>query len=290
VRPATGRWPQETAPLQGISVANPRLKPLLRWAGGKQQLLGVLLKHAPPGASIRRYFEPFLGAASLFLALQPEKAFLSDANALLIDFYQRVRDKPNEVSRNLNLLAKRNSREFYYEVREHFNASRPSTKKAAQFLYLNRTSFNGVYRVNTRGDYNVPFGFKPKPWFPGAPELKSLSSLLKRADLRCVSYEKALSRAKRGDFIYLDPPYEPLSNTAYFAHYTAGRFHASDQLDLGRVVRALDKKGCLVMLSGADTDAMRIMYKDFEISTIDVRRYVTCKQRHAVRELIIRNY
>jgi DNA adenine methylase len=290
VRLATGSRPQESTELQARSIANPRLKPLLRWAGGKQQLLGALLKHAPIDASTRRYFEPFLGAASLFLALQPKRAFLSDANALLIDFYQRVRDKPIDVSKKLDLLAERNCREFYYEIRENFNKSRPSIKKAAQFLYLNRTSFNGIYRVNKNGDYNVPFGFKPKPWFPGAKELKSLSLLLKGANLSCKSYEKALARAKKGDFIYLDPPYEPLSNTAYFAHYTAGRFHASDQLDLCRIVRALDKKGCLVMLSGADTDAMRIMYKNFKISTIDVRRYVTCKQRHAVQELIIRNY
>lgn len=273
----------------GLATAYP-IKPLLRWAGGKQQLVGALLSHAPEDASSRRYFEPFLGAASLYLALRPRRAFLSDSNPLLIDFYERVRDSPRQVSRYLSQLAKLNNCENYYAIREDFNSSRMSIKKAAQFLYLNRTSFNGVYRVNKSGDYNVPFGLKPRPWFPSTGEIVELSSLLAVANLKCVSFEVAIKRVKKGDFIYLDPPYAPLSKTAYFAHYTVDRFGTADQFELASIMRTLNEKGALVMMSNSDTPEIRSLYADFNISSIDVRRYVTCKQRHAVQELIIRNY
>lgn len=268
----------------------PTHKPLLRWAGGKQQMVGVLLAHSPADVKRRRYVEPFLGAASLFLAIKPARALLSDANQHLIEFYERVRDRPLEIARNLQRIASRHSPENYYLIREEFNSSRSSLKKSAQFLYLNRTSFNGIYRVNKSGHYNVPFGNKPRPWFPDVEDLAHFALALRDTSLECLDYREALRRARKGDFVYLDPPYVPLSDTAYFAHYTADRFVASDQLELARIVRVLDRRGCLVMMTNSDTSAVRLMYKDFRITPVDVRRYVTCKQRHAVQELIIRNY
>lgn len=266
------------------------VRPVLRWAGGKQQLVRGLLAHAPENVQGMRYVEPFLGAASMFLAIKPATALLSDANQHLIEFYQRVQERPKEIARKLRQIAAAHSAENYYAIREDFNQSRSSIKKSAQFLYLNRTSFNGIYRVNRQGRYNVPFGNKPRPWFPDARELSSFAEAFRCASVCCVDYKEALRKVRRGDFVYLDPPYVPLSDTAYFAHYTADRFIAADQLELARLMRVLDRKGCLVMMTNSDTSAVRLMYKDFRITPIDVRRYVTCKQRHAVQELIIRNY
>lgn len=265
-------------------------KPLLRWAGGKQQLVKKLLELVPHDVRSRRYVEPFLGAASLFLAISPKKALISDSNRQLIEFYRRVRDRPDGFVRELAKISRRVSMDDYYSIREEFNSSRVSVKKSARFLYLNRTCFNGIYRVNRNGDFNVPYGHKLRPWFPDATEVHRLSRKLREVDLECLDYRTALRQVIKGDFVYLDPPYVPLSNTAFFSHYTAERFGPADQLALAKLVREIDAVGASVMITNSDTTSVRLMYKDFRITPIDVRRYVTCKQRHHVTELIITNY
>jgi DNA adenine methylase len=265
--------------------------PLLRWAGGKQNLLKDLTSLLPPNAASRKYFEPFAGAAALFFRLAPKEAVVSDANAHLISCYQFVREQPEEVDRFLRQHAKITSKTHYYRVRETYNRSRPSARQAARFIYLNKTCFNGIFRVNNKGKFNVPYGWKEPPALPSLAELKAASKALKKAVLKAAPFEQVLADAKEGDFVYLDPPYPPLNGTAFFTHYTAERFGTSDQEKLAALFRELDARKCLVMQSNADKKQIRQLYAGFKIKRISVTRWVTCKaKRHRVRELVITNY
>jgi DNA adenine methylase len=180
---------------------------------------------------------------------------------------------------------------YYYRVREEYNNSRFSPAQAARFIYLNKTCFNGIFRVNVRGKFNVPYGWKESPAIPSDNDLISVAAILRNASLKASSYEKALERASKGDFIYLDPPYPPLNGTAYFTHYTSDRFSEENQKTLAKRVHELDRSGCLLMISNADTPLIRRLYQKYELVSLPVIRYLTCKSiRHKVRELIITNY
>lgn len=266
-------------------------RPVLRWVGGKQFLLPALLEKLPPDMSGRRYYEPFLGAASLFLAVKPVSAFLSDANPHLISAYEYVRDKTTRVANYLADLAASHSIEQYYRVRTTYNRSRPSAAQAARFIYLNRTCFNGIFRVNKRGEFNVPHGSKEHPWFPDKNDLRALALAHHGASLGVADYRMAVHQARRGDFVYLDPPYPALNGTSNFAHYTMDRFDLGNQRELAAVYRALDRRGCLVMMSNADIPLIRELYAPFRMVRFDVRRFVSCKSvKQQVGELIITNY
>ena len=268
-----------------------RVPPLLRWAGGKTQLLARLLEFIPSDYAETTYREPFLGAASLFFALQPRKAVLSDANAHLISCYEHVRDDWAIVNRYLRQHARRTNKRYYYSTRTLYNRSQHSASQAARFIYLNKTCFNGIFRVNTKGEFNVPYGWKEPPALPTLGLLKRASATLKNAVLAHQTFENALSDAKRGDFVYLDPPYPPLNGTAYFTHYTMNRFTELDQERLAFAVKELDQAGCRVLLTSADIPLIRKLYKPFHIISLPVTRFVTCKAvRHTVNELVITNY
>lgn len=268
-----------------------RIPPLLRWAGGKRQLLSLLMEFVPQDFSNGTYREPFLGAGCLFFALQPQKAVLSDANAYLISCYAHVRDNWAAVNRCLKLHAERTSKEHYYKTRTLYNRSPHSSAQAARFIYLNKTCFNGIFRVNVKGKFNVPYGWKEPPALPTAEVLERASGALRRAELVSRGFDEALKEANPGDFVYLDPPYPPLNGTAYFTHYTMDRFTQLDQEKLASVVRHLDHVGCRVLMTSADIPLIRTLYKGFEIRSIPVTRFVTCKAiRHTVREVVITNY
>jgi DNA adenine methylase len=268
-----------------------KVRPFLRWAGGKRQLRRVLLEFLPSDIDSRTYREPFLGGGSLFFALQPEAAVLSDANEHLIRCYEFVRDQPSRVARYLQFHALRNSESYYYKVRDEYNVSHFSAAQAARFIYLNKTCFNGIFRVNTKGQFNVPYGWKESPAIPNKKELATVAVTLKNASLQASSFEKALKDSSRGDFIYLDPPYPPLNGTAYFTHYTSDRFSEQDQRRLATCIHGLDRSGCLFMISNADTPLIRRLYGKYQLVSLPVTRYLTCKSvRHKVKELVITNY
>jgi len=268
-----------------------RIPPLLRWAGGKRQLLSRLIEFVPPDLSDGTYREPFLGAGCLFFALQPRKAVLSDANAHLISCYEHVRDDWAAVSRCLRLHAGRTSEDHYYKTRTLYNKSQHSASQAARFIYLNKTCFNGIFRVNMKGQFNVPYGWKEPPALPDAEVLERASNALKHAVLVSQGFDEALQGAQRDDFVYLDPPYPPLNGTAYFTHYTMSRFTQSDQDRLSSVVRNLDRVGCRVLMTSADIPLIRRLYKGLHIRSLPVTRFITCKAvRHTVREVVITNY
>lgn len=268
-----------------------RVEPLLRWAGGKRQILQKLLDKLPADVADRRYFEPFLGAGSMFFALRPKVAIISDSNAHLIQCYEAVRDHSQTVARYLLAHKSRHSKRHYYSVRSQYNLSRPSASQAARFIYLNQACFNGLFRVNRSGHFNVPWGDKIRPRALSLRELVNASQLLRSAVLKTTDYEAALSAAVADDFAYLDPPYPPLNGTAYFTHYTMDRFDVTNQRRLAEGVRNASARGVLFMMSNADTELIRDLYSGFSIEPIPVTRYVTCKKKkHRVSEVIITNY
>lgn len=268
-----------------------RTKPFLRWAGGKTKFVHKILSHLPTLPPDATYYEPFLGAGAVFLAYMPHRAVLSDLNPDLIKAFRAVRNQPGEVVKRLYALHARDSELSYYRIREQFNRGGPLSLQAARFIYLNQTSFNGIYRVNRLGQYNVPYGFKPKPNIPGKRELEAASVLLKSAMVKLADYKSVLKDAASGDVVYLDPPYPPLNGTAYFTHYTKERFGSDDQIEVARMAIKLRDRGCTVVVTNADTPQIRKLYAGWNISEIMRPRWVTSScHKHLVVELIITSH
>lgn len=271
--------------------ANDPVPPFLRWAGGKQQLLQRMATFLPQDVRDRRYFEPFAGAASMFLALKPEGGVLSDANEQLISCFGHVRDNPDLVCDYLLEHARQNCEKYFYATRVYFNRSGDSAAQAARFIYLNKTCFNGIYRVNERGEFNVPYGHKEPPRLPTRRELRLAAEALLNVTLTAAPFADALAEADEGDFVYLDPPYPPLNGTSYFTHYTANRFGWNDHAELAVVFADLSARGCMVMMSNADLPRVCKLFAGFTHSRLDVTRFITCKKvKHTVKELVITNY
>lgn len=267
------------------------IKPFLRWAGGKSRLMNLLLHYLPDDISKRKYIEPFVGAGSMFLALQPKQAFLSDANSHLINTYKYIHSSPHLIHRYLSQHLKRTCEAYYYQIRECYNRSKPSAAQAARFIYLNKTCFNGIFRVNRDDEFNVPYGWKEPPLLPGLQHLRRVSKALKGVKLVACGFQEALRNTTSKDFIYIDPPYPPLNGIANFTHYTADRFTETDQRQLAQLFSNLHLKGCKLMMSNADLPLIRRLYKGFNIHKLSVVRWITCKnKKHSVSELVITNY
>jgi DNA adenine methylase len=301
--------------------ADDPVRPILKWAGGKRQLLPALRRYYP--RSFQRYFEPFLGSGAVFLdfhnrgLLDGRDVQLSDINADVIGCYRMVRDDVEAVIAELALLDAGHradgSRHFYAVRDERFNAIRrdvhatrePATAYtpalAAMLIYLNRTGYNGLFRVNSRGAFNVPAGRYSSVRICDAPNLRRLSAALRRPGLALEvrSFEAALEGVGAGDFVYLDPPYSPVSRTAHFTSYTAGRFGPEEQAALQRVVVALARRGASVLLSNSVAPDIRRLYKDdgdaraagLAATTVAARRAINSRasSRGAVREYVITN-
>lgn len=268
-----------------------RTRPFLRWAGGKTKFVQEILSRLPPLPPKATYYEPFLGAGAVFLAYAPQRAVLSDLNPDLIHTFTSVRNDPADVVKKLYALHHRNSEDSYYRVRKQFNGGGSASLQAARFIYLNQTSFNGIYRVNRQGQYNVPYGFKPEPNIPGKRELEAASVLLKRATITLADYKQVLSDAADDDVVYLDPPYPPLNGTSYFTHYTKERFASEEQIEVAQTADALRGRGCTVIVTNADTPLIRKMYSRWNVSEITRPRWVTSScHKHRVVELIFTSY
>ncbi len=269
-------------------------QPFLRWAGGKQRQATALARYLPPNLHNLRYVEPFAGAGSLFFRANPRVALLADLNPHLMQAYSQVRDNPRLVARMLKAYRRADSEDYYYQVRSEYNSSlrRASATQAARFIYLNRTCFNGIFRVNRAGYFNVPYGKKHKPVFPSEEHLIAASRRLRRTQLRCQCFRDTLRQLKGNSFfVYLDPPYPALNGTSYFSHYTKDRFNEQDQKDLAALTTKLASAGVQLMLSNADTDLIRHLYADFNITTLSVTRSITCKSSKVqVRDLVVTNY
>ena len=246
-------------------------KPFVKWVGGKRQLLPSLLQHFPialPALAQARFFEPFTGGGALFFALEEqglEQAVLNDANPELVNLYRVIQSQPAALAARLEDAAFANDREAFERVRAWDRdagglASKSDLDRAARFIYLNRTAFNGLWRVNRSGQFNVPFGRYKNPGFPTQEALLEASRALAKAEIRQGDFEAACQDAKAGDVVYFDPPYAPVSLTANFVGYTQGGFDDAMQRRLASVCEALNQKGVAWMLSNSDTPYTREVF------------------------------
>ena len=264
-----------------------KASPFLKWVGGKASLLTELHKHVP--ARLRRYHEPFVGGGALFFSLAPRRAALSDSNPELVHAYRQVRD---DVAGVLDQLSR-----HVYE-RPHFEAVRAldplrlsASARAARFIYLNKTCFNGLWRVNRSGRFNVPIGRYKNPRFHDPSTLLAASQALKRVEILHAPFEDALARAAAGEFVYLDPPYDPVSATSSFASYTADGFTWEDQKRLARACISLNRRGVRFLLSNSATERIRELYRGFEQRLVRAPRFINSKaeSRGRVDELLVFN-
>lgn len=270
------------------------LRPFLKWAGGKTQLGDDLVSRMPP--YFNNYHEPFIGSGALFFRLFREEkirsAFISDLNAELIDTYIAIRDHAKEVIEILQKFL--HNEDFYYKIRSEDPWKMNLPKRAARMIYLNKTGYNGLYRVNRQGKFNVPFGRYKSPKYLDKENLFAVSKALKKTEIRNSSFESVLDKAEAGDLVYFDPPYVPLSQTANFTSYHANGFSIQDQERLRDVCRELTRRNVYVMLSNSDTKIIRSLYKvsDFMTSEVLANRAINCNgsRRGKITELIITNY
>lgn len=263
--------------------------PLIKWAGGKGQLISQIEPFLPR-QSTKLYVEPFVGGGAMFFHLQPQKAVLIDNNPELINFYTVVRD-------SLELLLKKlagyeNSKEYYYRIRALEPDTMDPVDRASRFLYLNKTSYNGLYRVNKKGRHNVPFGRYKNPRIIDRRKLSLANGLLQNSVLIFGDFSSVLDFVEPGTFVYLDPPYQPLSTTSNFTSYTSEAFSEQDQHRLAKVFQELDERQCFVMLSNSNTPLIREIYSAYNQKILFARRTINCQARGRgpVSELLIRNY
>lgn len=261
-------------------------RPLIRWAGSKTKLLGVLEEHSPP--SFKRYIEPFCGSMSLFLKLAPKDSLMGDINGELINFYCQVKIAPKELSDRVHSIPR--NQEEYYRIRNLETENLDSFEKAVRFFFLNRHCFNGVYRTNKQGKFNVPFGSKLTE-VPSLEEITSFSKKISRTQFMASDFETIVRKAKRDDFIYLDPPYAG-TETRDRGEYGPVSFKEDDIKRLALALRKASEKGAKILLSYADIKVIREEFSDWNIKEISVERSVSgfASGRKRVPEVIITNY
>lgn len=273
-------------------------KPFVKWVGGKRQLLAQfrLMNLYPPekfDSKNGRYFEPFVGGGAVFFDLLPEKSFLSDLNNELIVTYNIIK---NDVEKLITTLKKyKIGKEYFLNIRGQDPEKLSDVNIAARFIYLNRTCFNGVYRVNSRGGFNVPFGKYVNPIICDEDNLRKVSKVLKKVEIKKQDYKEVLKKAKRGDFVYFDPPYYPVNKTALFTSYTSEKFLDKEQIELRDAFCELHKKGCFVMLSNSNTPFINKIYsgiKGIRITKVQAGRMINSQasERGKITELLVINY
>lgn len=266
--------------------------PIVKWVGGKRQLMFELLKNMPK--TYNRYFEPFIGGGALFFELQPDNAYISDMNEELINLYSVVRDSVYELIEDLS--KHKVSKEYFLEIRnidrteEYFTLS--NVERASRFIYLNRTCFNGMYRVNSKGEFNVPFGNYKNPRIIDENNLLNCSELLKKTEIKCADFSEILNKVQKGDFVYFDPPYVPLNETSSFTSYTKDGFDIDMQFKLRDVCDELDSMGVKFMLSNSDTKLVNELYANYKIKKVFASRQINANAdgRGKISEVLVRNY
>jgi DNA adenine methylase len=274
-------------------------KPFVKWAGGKRQLIPTLNQNLPE--SFGTYFEPFLGGGALLFHMLTErngqKCSISDLNSDLVLAYTTIRDRIDSLISSLKSHERnyqKDSKSYYYSIRE--NNPRSQIEKTSRLLFLNRTCFNGLYRVNSKGKFNVPLGKYTNPNIVNEENLRSVSSILQasRVSIKCRDFGAVLRDAKKGDLVYFDPPYQPVSTTANFTSYTNKSFSYDDLSRLAELCQNLDEKGCRVLLSNSDSKEVSDMFskKPWKTSKIRANRSINSdsKKRTGHFELLIKNY
>lgn len=250
---------------------NTQNKPFLKWAGGKTQLLPMLLNYIP--THYNKYIEPFIGGGALFFKLTSRNSIISDLNEDLIIAYQSIRDNVEDVITILNSY--RNEESFYYKIRALKSDELTNTERAARLIYLNKTCFNGLYRVNKKGEFNVPYG-KKNNIFLNSEGLRNASRNLENVIIEYNNYSDVLKKyARKGDFVFLDPPYYPISKNSDFQRYTKDFFYHEDQVKLKEEFDNLVKKGCYCILTNSNHPFILELYKDYFIEEVKTKRLIS---------------
>ena len=273
-------------------------KPFVKWVGGKRQLLAQFRRlnlYPPEKFDIRtgRYFEPFVGGGAVFFDLLPEKGFLSDLNKELVTTYNIIK---NDVEGLIASLKKHKiDKEYFLNIRAKDSKALNDLTVASRFIFLNRTCFNGLYRVNSKGGFNVPYGKYTNPLICDESNLRKVSKSLQNIEIKHQDYKEVLKTAKKGDFVYFDPPYYPVSKTASFTSYTAEAFLDKEQIELRDTVLELNKRGCFVMLSNSDTPFINKIYsglKGIRVNKVEAGRAINSKGsgRGKITEVLVTNY
>ena len=266
--------------------------PIVKWVGGKRQLMFELLKNMPE--NYNRYFEPFIGGGALFFELQPQNGYISDMNEELINLYSVVRDDVYELIEDLGKHEV--SKEYFLEIRNidrtEKYAELSSIERASRFIYLNRTCFIEMYRVYSQGQFNVPFGNYKNPRIVDAENLINCSKLLKNTEIYCADFSEILNKVQKGDFVYFVPPYVPLYETSSLTSYTKDGFDLDMQFKLRDVCDELDSKGVMFMLSNSDTKLVNELYSNYEIKKVFASRAINANPngRGKITEVLVKNY
>ena len=274
-----------------------KLSPIFKWGGGKRQLLDFILPLIPPHT---RYYEPFIGGAAVLLRLKPKYAVVNDYNTELINTYRVIRDNPEMLIHLLEEHSVKNTAEYFYEVRKwdrdpSIYGTLTDIEKAARTIYLNRTCFNGLYRVNKKGYFNTPCGKYKNPEIVNSERIRTIHKYFStnRIDIRCGDYKDALKYIREGAFVYFDPPYMPPENgDDTFTNYTVDGFGKDKQSELKEVCDILTEKGVKFMLSNSYCSFIRDLYKDYHIKTVQARRSISAdsEKRGLIDEVLVTNY
>ncbi|MFX1340310.1 MAG: DNA adenine methylase [Promethearchaeota archaeon] len=269
-----------------------RPHPFVKWAGGKRQLISQMIKYLPKNYNM--YIEPFVGGGALFFYILPEKAILIDINSELVNCYKVIK---NNVKELIQLLKNhKNEKNYYYQIRALDRTPKSYNKlsdveKASRTIYLNRCCYNGLYRVNSKGQFNVPFGRYKNPRFCDEENLEAISSVLKNVNILEGTFELCLNFAEKDDFIYFDPPYVPISDSANFTSYTKDNFGKDDQIKLYNTFKILDEHGCKILLSNSYSNFILDLYKDYKVVLLNAKRAINSDstKRGTIKEVLVLN-
>lgn len=269
--------------------------PVVKWVGGKRQLISEIDKYLPSNYST--YYEPFLGGGAVLFHLQPHKAVVNDINEELINLYQVIKDNVEELIEDLK--RHKNEPDYFYKIREldrdiqKYNELTP-VERASRIHYLNKTCYNGLFRVNSQGQFNVPFGRYKNPNIVNETTLRAVSNYFNTANIifKCCDFEEAVKGCRKGSFIYFDPPYDPISDTSSFTGYDKGGFGKTEQKRLKDLCDNLNKRGVKFLLSNSQTQFILDLYKDYRIEIVQAKRTINSKgnKRGEVNEVLVMNY
>lgn len=269
--------------------------PVVKWLGGKRQLLTEINKYIPK--KISTYYEPFVGGGAVLFSIKPGKAVINDINEELINLYKVIKETPEELISELKKYE--NTSKEFYRVRgldrsEEEYAKLTDAQRAARMHYLNKTCFNGLFRVNSLGQFNAPYGNYKNPNIVNEVVIRAVSNYFNSSNitLKCGDYAEAIKQARKGAFIYFDPPYDPISDSSNFTGYSKGGFNKDEQIRLKNVCDSLDKRGINFMLSNSSTEFIRDLYKEYRIIPVNARRNVNSdgENRGEVEEVLVINY
>lgn len=280
-----------------VNRKNLLLSPVLKWVGGKRQLLNEIIPMIPSNCST--YVEPFIGGGAVLFEFQPKKAIINDFNSELINVYNVIKDHPEKLIKELQFHKDNNTAEHFYIVREYdrdtnFYAQMTDIEKAARIIYLNKTCYNGLYRVNSAGQFNSPYGKYKNPNIVSEHIIRAMSKYLNEniITIKNGDYKATLKGLRKGAFVYLDPPYMPISTSSSFTGYTEKGFDADMQIELKDECDKLNKKGIKFLQSNSDCEFIRILYKDYNIKIIKAKRSINSRgnSRGEINEVLIYNY